>query len=171
MAKELPYFKFFPSEYLHGNITLEEFSVQGFFINLCSIYWIRDCRLTVRFVEKRLIKGDEKAQKYYDILKKSKIIKQKREKVIIDFLDEQYKELAQNYIKKVISGHLGAKQRYSTANSDAKANPGNKDKEVTPESMELFMRRKTQELLKKFKLEDEQKKNFIPSPGLKNKPK
>ena len=63
MAKELPYFKFFPSEYLQGSITLEDYEVQGFFINLCALYWNRDCDLCLKHVNKRLIRENENAQK------------------------------------------------------------------------------------------------------------
>ena len=33
MAKDLPYFKFFCSEWNDGDITLEDFNLQGLFIN------------------------------------------------------------------------------------------------------------------------------------------
>ena len=41
MAKELPYFKFEPSEWLEGDIQLCSFEAQCCFINLSSGYWLK----------------------------------------------------------------------------------------------------------------------------------
>jgi len=46
MAKELPYFKFEPAEYLTKDISFCSLAAQGLFINLCSYYWQRECKLT-----------------------------------------------------------------------------------------------------------------------------
>jgi hypothetical protein len=40
MAKELPYFKFEPAEYLTKDVSCS-LAAQGLFINLCSYYWQR----------------------------------------------------------------------------------------------------------------------------------
>lgn len=53
MAKGLPYFKFFPSEWMVGDIVYESFEVQGLFINICALYWQRDGVLTIDEVQKR----------------------------------------------------------------------------------------------------------------------
>jgi len=45
MAKDLPYFKFYSSEWNDGDITLEDMKTQGVFINVCSYYWSRGCHL------------------------------------------------------------------------------------------------------------------------------
>ena len=45
MAKDLPYFKFYSSEWNDGDITLEDYHTQGAFINICSYYWSRECSL------------------------------------------------------------------------------------------------------------------------------
>jgi hypothetical protein len=42
MAKELPYFKFEPAEYLTKDVFCS-LAAQGLFINLCSYYWQRSC--------------------------------------------------------------------------------------------------------------------------------
>jgi hypothetical protein len=42
MSKELPYFKFFSGEWLNGDITLEDYELQGLFINVCAYYWHKD---------------------------------------------------------------------------------------------------------------------------------
>ena len=43
MAKSLPYFKFFCSEWSDGDITLEDYQTQGLFINICAYYWSNEC--------------------------------------------------------------------------------------------------------------------------------
>jgi len=54
MAKELPYFKFEPAEYLTKDISFCSLSAQGLFINICSYYWQRNCKLTKPQLLKRL---------------------------------------------------------------------------------------------------------------------
>ena len=46
MPKELPYFQFEPAEWLAGDISLESDNVQGVFIQLCAVYWQRECKLS-----------------------------------------------------------------------------------------------------------------------------
>lgn len=48
MAKDLPYFKFFCSEWNDGDITLESYKTQGIFINICSYYWSNECDVTLK---------------------------------------------------------------------------------------------------------------------------
>ena len=50
MAKELPYFRFYPSEWLEGDITLENEKTQGFFMLLCAWYWKKDCLIDLEFI-------------------------------------------------------------------------------------------------------------------------
>ena len=47
MAKELPYFRFYASEWLEGDITLEDMATQGLFTNICAWYWHKECRLSL----------------------------------------------------------------------------------------------------------------------------
>lgn len=54
MAKELPYFKFEPAEYLTKDISFCSLAAQGLFINICSYYWQRNCKLTKPQLLKRL---------------------------------------------------------------------------------------------------------------------
>jgi hypothetical protein len=54
MAKELPYFKFEPAEYLTKNISFCTLAAQGLFINICSYYWQRNCILTKDQILRRL---------------------------------------------------------------------------------------------------------------------
>lgn len=54
MAKELPYFKFEPAEYLTKDISFCSLSAQGLFINICSYYWQRGCSLNKEQLLRRL---------------------------------------------------------------------------------------------------------------------
>ena len=58
MAKDLPYFKFFCSEWNDGDITLEDYETQGLFINICSYYWSNECDITFTKLKKKF-KGYE----------------------------------------------------------------------------------------------------------------
>ena len=53
MAKQLPYFKFFVSEWSDGDITIEDYNIQGLFINICSYYWSKECELSTKILYKR----------------------------------------------------------------------------------------------------------------------
>ena len=65
MAKDLPYFKFFCSEWSDGDITLESYEAQGLFINICSYYWSNECDVNY----KKLLK---KFRGYEDIINQLK---------------------------------------------------------------------------------------------------
>ena len=54
MAKELPYFKFEPAEYLTKNISFCSLSAQGLFSNICCYYWQRGCSITKDQILRRL---------------------------------------------------------------------------------------------------------------------
>jgi hypothetical protein len=89
MAKDLPYFKFFCSEWNDGDITLESYEAQGLFINICSYYWSNECDIHLDKLLKKF--------KGYNVLiadlKDAEIIKIKDNgSVTINFLDEQRDE-------------------------------------------------------------------------------
>ena len=89
MAKSLPYFKFFCSEWTDGDITLEDLETQGFFINLCSYYWSNECDvLLIKAKKKFKHLGDEIFKNLID----TEIIKIEGDYLIINFLDEQREE-------------------------------------------------------------------------------
>jgi len=54
MAANFPYFKFTATEWLTGNITYEDYELQGIFINICAIYWHRDGNITLDELKKRI---------------------------------------------------------------------------------------------------------------------
>jgi len=85
MAKDLPYFKFFCSEWSDGDITLESYEAQGLFINICAYYWSNECIIELSKLKKKF-KGYDAI---IDELISSNIIKIKNDYVSISFLDEQ----------------------------------------------------------------------------------
>lgn len=89
MAKELPFFKFFVSEWNDGKIVDCTMEAQGLFINLCSLYWSRLGELDNATAMRKLCQRNATA---YKELKTSKIIKVLGNKISIEFLDEQLGE-------------------------------------------------------------------------------
>ena len=91
MSKELPYFRFYPSEWLEGDITLENEKTQGFFITLLAWYWKKDCIIDLEFINKRLVNGKATLKQCLNNLIESNIIKVcENEFISISFLNEQY---------------------------------------------------------------------------------
>ena len=85
MAKELPYFQFEPAEYLTKDISFCSLSAQGLFINICSFYWQRQCKLTKEQFLRRFNYPNE-----FDELLSEGIIDVLDNYIIIKFLDLQY---------------------------------------------------------------------------------
>lgn len=94
MAKDLPYFKFYVSEWNDGTITLEDYHTQGLFINICSFYWSRECNVTIQQLYKRF-----KEVEIIDNLISLEIIKLDNDNVVIEFLDDYLEEKTVKSIK------------------------------------------------------------------------
>ena len=92
MAKELPYFKFEPSEWDNGNIQICTRDSKGLFIDLCSIYWSRLGELPYALALQKLCNGNNDALQE---LINRQIIHIEHDQIIIDFLDEQLSEFNQ----------------------------------------------------------------------------
>jgi hypothetical protein len=107
MAKELPYFKFFCSEWSDGDITLESFESQGLFINICSYYWSNSCKITLTKLKKKFKGFDSLIEE----LVESGIIKVENDNVLINFLNEQLTEREDSSIKKSLAGKASAEAR------------------------------------------------------------
>lgn len=127
MAKELPYFRFTASEWQNGDISLEDYSLKGFFIDLCSYYWIKDCSVTIAMLEKRF-RGDNE---YFKDLINLGIIKNEKENgfISISFLDEQFDMLSEQRKRRQEAGSKGGKQKSSNAKAELKQNSSYKDKD------------------------------------------
>lgn len=89
MAKDLPYFKFVISEWNDGDVTLCSLDAQGLFINLCSIYWSQEGNMSLAKSKRRFCNCNATA---WESLINDKVIKVKGDRIIINFLDEQFKE-------------------------------------------------------------------------------
>ena len=108
MAKDLPYFKFFCSEWSDGDITLESYEAQGLFINICSYYWSNECDINY----KKLLKKFKGHEKTVDQLKEESIFKVSDSgEVVISFLDEQRNDRKERSKVKAKGGKASAEAR------------------------------------------------------------
>ena len=104
MSKELPYFKFYPGEWLTGDITLCSIQSQGLFISICSFYWMKECDLNTEKLTKRF-SGKEK---YINELIHNDIIKVNDDmRIQIEFLDEQFTDFKEISKTRQKAGHKG----------------------------------------------------------------
>ena len=102
MSKELPYFKFYTSEWINGDITLESFELQGLFVNICAYYWSKDGNVTMTVLLKKFRGYDIQIQQLQD----SNIIKVNNGRLDISFLNEQ---LDSKQLQKYINQKNGSK--------------------------------------------------------------
>ena len=107
MAKDLPYFKFFCSEWNDGDITLEDFNVQGLFINVCSYYWSNECYLSIDKLKKRF----KHNKTDIDYLLKSDLLHDENGFLSIHFLDEQQEDRKATSKKNSEAGKASAERR------------------------------------------------------------
>ena len=89
MAKELPYFKFEPSEWLEGEIQVCSDESIVCFINLCSGYWLKLGNINYAFALHKYFKKDASVLKE---LIDNKIITLNNDKINVSFLDKQLNE-------------------------------------------------------------------------------
>lgn len=106
MAKELPYFKFEPAEYLTKDISFCSISSQGLFINICSYYWQRECSLTIEQVKRRFNYPNE-LQELID----EGIIDVENSVIKIKFLDAQYEDATKLSVKNSLNGSKGGRPK------------------------------------------------------------
>jgi len=111
MAKGLPFFKFYPSEWLFGGIVWEDMEAQGLFINICALYWERKGDLTVSEIQRRWNKPTA-----FNSLS-GRFILTNGEKISIAFLDTQFEE--RKHQSKVNSGNGSKGGRPSNKNKKA----------------------------------------------------
>lgn len=105
MAKELPYFKFYPGEWLTGDITMCSEVAQFVFINLICFYWQKDS-ICLANVKQRFSKYETEIKELIN----NRIIKiDDCENVIINFLDEQKSNFINISEKRIKSGKAGGK--------------------------------------------------------------
>lgn len=116
MAKDLPYFKFFCSEWNDGDITLEDYEIQGLFINICSYYWSNECEVKM---DKLFKKFRHVAVSCIDTLLNSGVMKVNEDGYLcITFLDEQLKERG----KLSNQNSINAKKRWEDKRKESESN-------------------------------------------------
>jgi hypothetical protein len=114
MAKDLPYFKFFCSEWSDGDITLEDYKTQGLFINICAYYWSNECNVELSKLKKKF----KESETEIDYLIKENLIKVFRNKIQINFLDEQLKERKNKSKVNSINGSKGGRPKKQTESQE-----------------------------------------------------
>jgi hypothetical protein len=115
MAKELPYFKFEPAEYLTKDISFCSIGSQGLFINICSYYWQRECSLTVEQVSRRFNYPNE-LQELID----EGIIDIENSVIKIKFLDLQYEDATKLSSKNSLNGSKGGRPKKNPTETETK---------------------------------------------------
>lgn len=103
---DIKWFKFNPSRWMMGKIQKCPEVTQARFMRLCSMYWVKDCEMTI---EDAVIEID---QDHFDILKAKKVITIDTLKVYISFLDEQIFEIKEYKKDKSTSGIVGNLKRW-----------------------------------------------------------
>ena len=148
MAKELPYFKFEPAEYLTKDISFCSISSQGLFINICSYYWQRQCSLTLEQISRRFNYPTELNE-----LIKEGIIDVSDNTIKIKFLDNQLTDVSEKSKTNSINGSKGGrpkknpiktetKPKLNPIESETKGIREDKIKEDNIIKQEIFLRKK-----------------------------
>lgn len=106
MAKELPYFKFEPAAWSTGDVSFLSMQLQGYFLNVCCLYWQRLGELTFKQVERRLSNTID-----LQTLLKEGVIKKEGEKLVIEFLDSQLSDFQNIREVNIANGKKGGRPR------------------------------------------------------------
>jgi hypothetical protein len=88
MAKDSPWFKWIPSEWNDGQISLCTYAAKGLFADLCSLYWSREGDLSRDFAQAKLPAPPELWQELFS----REIYSLDEGKIVVKFLDEQLSE-------------------------------------------------------------------------------
>lgn len=154
MSKELPFFKFYPSEWIMGRINYESPQDQCAFLRVCCHYWHKNCNITVKelinvvTIEKlRSLhrKGYIEIPNWVGLQGYDKV--DEHAEVYIKFLDEQQSELGNARQKRVDAGRLGGLKTQSMIKqslSNDKAVLKDLDKEKDKEEIKIEKKSKKQ---------------------------
>lgn len=145
MAKDLPYFKFYVTQYIAGKITLLDFYTQGVFINICSHYWHKSGCLDSTEIKQRL----KCKPTSFNKLLESGVIKSENGHLVISFLDEQLQERSNKSKINSVNGSRGGAPK---GNKNAQK-PNNQTTEKQPKTTNI-------EEEKEEELEKELEKNI-----------
>ena len=107
MSKELPFFKFYPSEWLLGRINMESTIDQVAFLRTVCLYWHKGCELNknelLPYVTESRIESLS-LKKYIEI---SYCPDSNEHNISVPFLDEQKVELGGAHQRRVNAGQKG----------------------------------------------------------------
>lgn len=120
MSKDLPFFKFYPSKWLEGDIRFSAAHEQGAFMCACVDYWVNNGVLSIARLKHRY--GDA-----IDALINQGILKVKDENIVIEFLDEQLADIENQSKINSHNGSKGAAVRWRK-DGEAMARDGREDK-------------------------------------------
>ena len=129
MAKELPYFKFEPAEYLTKDISFCSLSAQGLFINICSYYWQRNCKLTKEQLLKRLNHETELNE-----LIQEGVIDLIENNIFIKFLDNQLNEVEIKSKTNSINGGKGGRPKKNQIETETKPKQNSNESQTISET-------------------------------------
>jgi hypothetical protein len=102
--KELPYFKFYPNQWITGSIMFMDLDVQGAFMKICCYYWSKECNVSREQI-KSLV------PKHWSKLLDSQLLKVDNDNIKIKWLDEQYAERLKEHKRNVSNGRKGGLSR------------------------------------------------------------
>ena len=102
--KELPYFKFYPNQWITGSIMFMDLDVQGAFMKICCYYWSKECNVSREQI-KSLVPD------HWSKLLDSQLLKIDNDKIKIKWLDEQYAERLKEHKRNVSNGRKGGLSR------------------------------------------------------------
>ena len=136
MAKELPFFKFFPGEWVTGDVTMVSMEAQGVFANLCCYYWMRNCSISLANAKQRF---SNNLAAFEELLNCDVVKVSDNDQIIINFLDEQMNEFINVSEKRAKAGSAGGKAKAKQLLNFAVANPSYKDKEEEEEEEEEYL--------------------------------
>jgi len=116
MAADYPYFKFYAGEWISGSIALEDYEVQGVYINACAYYWGRGGNVSEQLLYKRF----KNVREHIDTLIECELILIKRGRAKIKFLDEQLKTRETKAEQSRINGRKGGRPKNSLKKTQEK---------------------------------------------------
>jgi hypothetical protein len=113
MAKELPFFKFDPTEWIMGKISYQPLEIQGAFIQCCSYFWKKSGVLKIDEIDWRI------GKKNLEVLIENDFLSDKDGFLSIEFLEEQLITFESIRTKRAENGSKGgmAKATKNVANA------------------------------------------------------
>lgn len=116
MSKELPFFKFDPTEWIMGKISYQPLEIQGAFIQCCSYFWKKSGVLKIDEIDWRI------GKKNLEVLLDNDFLTNKDGFLSIEFLEEQLLTFESIRIKRAENGSKGGVAKATKNLANAKNN-------------------------------------------------